>query len=103
MRIKSEEVLKTRIKDWSWSILLLLTTVGSGFAQSFVTLEQAVEEGLSRNPELLAVRFERGIAKATSVESWLSPVPKRKIMNYRCRRTIMTRIAARVYIVATIA
>ena len=74
MRKKSEEVSKKRIKDWTWSIILLLTTAGSGFAQSLVTLEQAVEEGLSRNPELRAVRFERGIAKATSVESWL-PFP----------------------------
>ena len=71
---KIEEVLKKRMRDLFWSIALLLTTIGSGFAQSLITLEQAQEEGLLKNPELRAVRFERGIAKAFSVESYL-PFP----------------------------
>ncbi len=74
MILKFEKPLKKRVLDLCCSIVLLLVPMGVSFAQSLITLEQAQAEGLLKNPELRAVRFERGIAKAFSVESYL-PFP----------------------------
>ena len=74
MILKFEEITKRLIQKLPWTIALSLMTTGVGFAQSLITLEQAKQEGLLKNPDLQAVRYERGIAKALSVESYL-PFP----------------------------